>query len=427
MPLHDRHNGTTVDALHHDPHSGLVDRERLYAALEQEWDLPWQPWHDLRPHLFAANAVFVPPRAVAAMAEAVAAIERIAALPGYAQHVLQAADPLALQDWGLRGACMGYDFHVVGDEAFLIEINTNAGGWLPNAALACVAANADWAAQPCTASSTCHQEHGAAVMQMFEAEWRLQRGDAPLRTVCIVDVAPGEQFLAPEFEMFRALFARHGVEAHIADPQALQWCGDHLAYEGQPVDMVYNRLTDFALRDATSQALRAAAECGAVVLTPHPRAHALLANKRNLAVLGQPEQLAAWGADAADIATLGRVVPATLPLTADNAAALWARRRELFFKPVSGYGSKAAYRGDKLTRGVWEQLQQRRPHDIVAQTFIAPPTRYVDVGGQPTWLKYDIRAYTYAGVVHLFVARLYTGQTTNFRTPGGGFAPVCVV
>ena len=31
------------------------------------------------------------------------------------------------------------------------------------------------------------------------------------------------------------------------------------------------------------------------------------------------------------------------------------------------------------------------------------------------------------GVIQLVAARLYAGQTTDFRTPGGGFAPVFVV
>ena len=39
-------------------------------------------------------------------------------------------------------------------------------------------------------------------------------------------------------------------------------------------------------------------------------------------------------------------------------------------------------------------------------------------------LKSDIRLYTYDGETLLMAARLYQGQTTNFRTPGGGFAPV---
>ena len=40
--------------------------------------------------------------------------------------------------------------------------------------------------------------------------------------------------------------------------------------------------------------------------------------------------------------------------------------------------------------------------------------------------KMDVRLYTYNGDTLLPAARLYQGQTTNFRTPGGGFAPVLV-
>lgn len=32
--------------------------------------------------------------------------------------------------------------------------------------------------------------------------------------------------------------------------------------------------------------------------------------------------------------------------------------------------------------------------------------------------------YTYGGRILLAATRLYQGQTTNFRTPGGGFSPV---
>ncbi|UPQ81365.1 hypothetical protein M0M42_13135 [Pseudomonas knackmussii] len=39
-------------------------------------------------------------------------------------------------------------------------------------------------------------------------------------------------------------------------------------------------------------------------------------------------------------------------------------------------------------------------------------------------MKFDLRAYAYAGEVQWNAARVYQGQTTNFRTEGGGFAPV---
>jgi hypothetical protein len=41
--------------------------------------------------------------------------------------------------------------------------------------------------------------------------------------------------------------------------------------------------------------------------------------------------------------------------------------------------------------------------------------------------KSDIRLFTYDGRILLSAARLYQGQTTNFRTPGGGFAPVLFI
>ena len=39
-------------------------------------------------------------------------------------------------------------------------------------------------------------------------------------------------------------------------------------------------------------------------------------------------------------------------------------------------------------------------------------------------LKFDIRVYTYSGEILLLAARTYQGQTTNFRSKGGGFMPI---
>ncbi|HMZ02541.1 MAG TPA: hypothetical protein PLU79_23030, partial [Burkholderiaceae bacterium] len=114
-------------------------------------------------------------------------------------------------------------------------------------------------------------------------------------------------------------------------------------------------------------------------------------------------------------------VPRTEVVTAAAAERLWAARRQLFFKPVAGYGSRAAYRGDKLTRRVWEEILTG---DYVAQALLLPGERGVDAQDPARRLKFDLRAYAYDGAVQWLAARLYQGQTTNFRTPGGGFAPV---
>jgi hypothetical protein len=96
----------------------------------------------------------------------------------------------------------------------------------------------------------------------------------------------------------------------------------------------------------------------------------------------------------------------------------------LFFKPATGYGAKAAYRGDKITKRVFDEVLAG---DYVAQALVPPSQRTLQVGETPVDLKIDLRNYVYAAHVQLIAARLWAGQTTNFRTPGGGFAPVLAV
>jgi hypothetical protein len=59
--------------------------------------------------------------------------------------------------------------------------------------------------------------------------------------------------------------------------------------------------------------------------------------------------------------------------------------------------------------------------------LVPPGERLIQVDGVQADLKFDVRAYTYAGKVQLLAARVYSGQTTNFRTQGGGFAPIIVL
>lgn len=96
----------------------------------------------------------------------------------------------------------------------------------------------------------------------------------------------------------------------------------------------------------------------------------------------------------------------------------------MFFKPLSGHGSKAVYRGDKLTKGVWADIVKGA---YVAQAFVAPGERIIELDGHSVPRKVDIRLYTYEAQPLLVAARVYQGQATNLRTPGGGFAPVLVV
>ena len=190
---------------------------------------------------------------------------------------------------------------------------------------------------------------------------------------------------------------------------------------GGVVDLVYNRLTDFYLQSGACRTLQRALQVGAAVFTPGPRAHALYANKKNLAVLCNGDRLRALGADEAAIETLIRAVPATEIVDSRNADDLWARRKRLFFKPASGFGSRGTYRGAKLTRGTWAAILDG---GYIAQTLVAPGERVLSRGGESLTMKVDVRCYAYLGEIQLLGARMYRGQTTNFRTACGGLAAV---
>ncbi|RZI81985.1 MAG: hypothetical protein EOP38_17400 [Rubrivivax sp.] len=418
---------SAADVLNQGCHCSTLNPDSLRLQLERDPSLNGlaESLTATRPHLFSSTVVFLSSAMHQRMADTVAAIERVIALPAYQAMALARAPAIAQKPVACLGVCMGYDFHLGADGPQLIEINTNAGGALLNAALAhaqqaCCEAM-DWAFP---LKKTSRADLDQTFIDMFLAEWRLQRGDAALRHIVIVDDAPQAQYLAPEFFLFKQLFEQHGLLASIADPADLMWREGKLWHLGQAVDMVYNRLTDFYLDEPGHQTLRAAFEADAVVLTPHPRAHAVHADKRNLATLSNDALLEGWGVSQADRDLLLAGVPRTRSVSADQADALWAARKSLFFKPVAGYAGKAAYRGDKLTRGVWADILAG---DFVAQDLVPPKQRVTRVAGDLKDLKFDLRAYAYNGQVQLLAARMYAGQTTNFRTPGGGFAPVMVL
>jgi len=158
-----------------------------------------------------------------------------------------------------------------------------------------------------------------------------------------------------------------------------------------------------------------------VVVTPSPFHYALFANKRNLVLLSDRAQLVELGVGEEDINTLAHSLPATIIVSEDNAERLWAERKQWFFKPATGYGSRGAYRGAKLTTRVWQDIVRG---NYVAQAVIPPSERQLFVDGKKQSLKLDIRCVTYKGEVQQLIARLYTGQTTNLRTAGGGLATV---
>ncbi len=400
-----------------------LDRDKLSSAAEAAVGDPafYRALSETHPNLISAHPVFLSAAHADRMRDIIAAIETVAKSPAYRIAVLANAPSIAHFDPGPLGVFMGYDFHLGPEGPKLIEINTNAGGALINAYLmeaqrVCCVELLAVGDMPFNLSALLAQ-----FVASFDKEWRRQDRDRKLKTIAIVDEAPQQQYLYPEFVLFQKLFESHGYSAMIVAPEALEHRDGSLSVRGEIIDLVYNRLTDFSFEKPATQALRAAYLAGEVVVTPNPRAHAMFANKANLAILTDAQALEAAGVAAGTIATLLDGIPRTVVVGSGNAQELWQSRDLLFFKPVDGFGGKAAYRGDKLTKKVWSEILQGR---YVAQNRVAPGARAVSIDGEIQNLKADLRNYTYDGKVQLVAARLYQGQTTNMRTPGGGFAPV---
>ncbi len=376
-----------------------MDGEALQRALQAQG----VSWHALVqercPHLFAAAPVFVSELQLGQMRAVIAAAEEVVGAP---QH-------------GALGVFYGYDFHLNEQGAHLIEINSNAGGAFLNALLIDSQRDASLYGVP-----VAEDDLNQVFVEMFRREWMMERSNAPLGSIAIVDEQPESQYLYPEFLLAKQAFERAGISAYVVDPAGLEARENGLYCGEQRMDLVYNRLTDFELRQYPH--LRQAWEGGQVVLTPNPTHYLRYADKRRLVLLTDADALRSSGMSPASVEALLHGVPQTRLVEAKDAEQWWAERKQWFFKPASGYGSKGAYRGDKLTKRVFEEIMQS---DYVAQRLAVPGERKVCLdGAEPQSLKFDVRCYVYDGHIQLVAARLYQGQTTNFRTPGGGFALV---
>jgi len=401
-----------------------LDTKALKQALESEIGQPglFDLIQQRCPYLFATRPVFVSQANMARMEQVVHAIESVVALPAYRKKVLADSPHIASHNPGpAKGVFFGYDFHVNEDGFGLIEINTNAGGAMLNAVLA----RAHQACYPAIENMLSAQNRSRDleddIVAMFHQEWSLSGQDRALHSIAIVDENPTQQYLYPEFLLFQQLFQRHGLEVVIADPSELTLHEGVLKHGKMNIDLVYNRLTDFSLSEPANVSLREAYLQDAIVLTPNPQAHALFADKRNLVTLSNPIRLKELGVPKATQDILLEAIPHTEIVRLENAERLWHKRRGFFFKPFAGFGGRAAYRGDKLTKRVWKEILAG---EYIAQALVTPGSRVISDHEPAHVLKFDLRNYTYDDKVQWVAARLYQGQTTNFRTLDGGFAPV---
>ena len=413
---------STAETLNRTCSCSATDLARLRDRIDRVTGNP-QSIVQTHPNLFTNIPVFLDQTHFAQMRQAIRAIERVVRSERYRQTVLELAPVVARTAASHPGVFLGYDFHIGAHGPRLIEINTNAGGAFLNLAardhqIACCDVAADHLAGLPTS-----KQLERIVLRMFEREWQLAGRTRPLRTIAIVDEQPATQYLFPDFLLAKQVFESHEVRTHIVDMASLTLVDEQVFVHGEFVDLIYNRSTDFYLQSSGVHAFRQAFERDLAVVTPHPKAHALYANKQNLTLLSNADSLARLGVESETIAQMTKIIPSTRKVD-EGDEAWWQVRKAWFFKPESGFGSRGAYRGDKMTRRAFADVVKG---NYIAQELAPPGERIHATGGDAKAMKVDVRCYAYEGEIQLMAARLYQGQTTNFRTAGGGFAPVYIV
>lgn len=291
---------------------------------------------------------------------------------------------------------MAYDFHLVHNDLKLIEINTNASGFL--------------------LADLSQRAHGFdSSLPSLQLSFSEEMGAA--KSVSIIDKDPWEQKMYVEFLMYQNWFESLGIDTRINDFRELRWEGRHLLSGDQSIDFVYNRYCDFLLGEEVSRDLSLAYKSGHVIFSPQPREYILLADKQRLIDWVKPVFQSQLKADEKKV--LQKVlIPSWEARAFGSDKELWDCRKKLFFKPKNSYGSRSTYRGKSISKKNFERVIRE---NFLVQDF-TPPGQVSFNGGDP-W-KYDLRFYAFRDQIQLSMARIYRGQLTNFNKIYGGFTSI---
>ncbi|MBD1400624.1 hypothetical protein [Pelovirga terrestris] len=340
---------------------------------------------------------------------------RLSQRTSYQQRVFPEIPEIARFDPGHAALMMGYDFHLGANGPKLIEVNTNAGG-----------AFVAWQSQMRNLQGgdgiPLSERFQQRLLFSFQREWRdFSRSRQALQCLVLLDEDPPNQPLYPEMVSCRDWLISHGIDARIADPGDLQIDGDGVYHQERKVELIYNRHCDFFLEEDALAPLRAAYLAGSICLSPNPFAYGLLADKRRMILWSDEEVLQQLGLSAARTRLLLEMVPLSRLMGGMDATRLWDERKELIFKPVNKFGGRGVLMGKSITRKRFAELE---PDSTLVQQIV-PPSQVRSQDGEA--FKVDLRLFVFRDHLLGVGARLYQGQLTNLRTPGGGFAPVRIV
>jgi len=289
---------------------------------------------------------------------------------------------------------MGYDFHLTPDGPRLIEINNNAGGLYVG--------EKQWLQQPRIDELPHTLEE--RLLSMFPSTWQ---------NIAIMDEHVSQQYMYPEMQFYAALLEKQGRKVFLVSPEDITSLDDGLYVDGQRLDGIYNRHTDFYLDSPALKHVRKALMSGQVSVNPHPRSYALLGDKARMVDWWHQGILEAC-LSVTDIDLVREVVPEIHMLSDCDLEQMWVNRKFWVFKPAARHGGKGVLLGKSMSRKRFDSLDMET---TVVQSYVAPSF----IEHDDKTYKFDVRLYMHGKTLIAVAGRLWRGQVTNFREDGSGW------
>lgn len=299
---------------------------------------------------------------------------------------------------------MSFDFHIHENNIKLIEINTNASHFLTSFLLTDYIHETQNYPRPIKNSLELLQKS-------FLTEWQLFSGKTNFSKMALIDNNPKEQRAYFEFLMYKDFFKNYGWDCSIEDSSTV---------DPQKFDFIYNRDTDFFFDHLPK--LKAAYIKKTSCISPHPEEYQLLADKNRLLLLSEESFLKKY-IKQEEAFLIKEIIPEVFVMNQKSPEDVWQLRKKYFFKPMNAFGGKGVFNGASISHKLFQEIYSTNHY--LAQEYAAPgTTQILDQNSNTVDAKWDLRVHVYAGNVLHLAARAYLGQTTNFRSYGGGFAAI---
>lgn len=296
-----------------------------------------------------------------------------------------------------------FDFHLNSENQLkLIEINTNAAFW----ALGLEMYEAHQL-QPLQS----YKEIQKAILSEVSLFKSTTFSENDKLNIAIVDDHPKNQRLYIEFLIYKSFFHSLGWTCEIVDSTKVS----------SDFDFIYNRDTDFFLIRPEIIKLKELYQNKTSCISPHPLEYLLLADKQRMTEWSQPQYFNDINFPIELQKIIHNHLPSTLDLALEDKEKIWNLRKKLFIKPKQAFGSKQSYRGESLSRKLFDGLNLS---EFIAQEYVPAPEKVWQLENEEFKFKYDLRFYFYQDKILSCVARLYQGQVTNLKYKNGGFSPV---